>query len=328
MNRIFLVFLVFVSCRVCGQDGFIYTVNGKTSVQNLNLTLTHEHIMSNFGSPPSADSKYDSVALFKQVVPYLSKIKALGVSSIFDCTAAYFGRNVSMLKLLSRVSGIQIITNTGFYGAHNDYYVPDFVKDASVEEIAAIWIAEFNNGIEQTGIKPGFIKLAFDTGIPSEIDIKLFEAGVQTHLQTGLTMVVHTGNNLEAAKEQLKLLKDKKVSGSAWVWAHANQVKDRELLQNAALRGGWISLDGVKVSNVQEYVEMIEFFRSKKLLHKVLLSHDGNSFPRGGAIREYEAIFSALIPELKKRGFAYTEINQLMIKNPQEAFAIKVRLIE
>jgi len=284
--------------------------------------------MSNFGSPPSADSKYDSAALFKQVVPYLSKIKALGVSSIFDCTAAYFGRNVSMLKLLSRVSGIQIITNTGFYGAHNDYYVPDFVKNATVEEIAAIWIAEFNNGIERTGIKPGFIKLGFDAGTPSEIDLKLFKAGILTHLQTGLTMVVHTGNNLAAAKEQIKLLNDRKISASAWVWAHANQVKDMELLQKAALMGGWISLDGVKVSNVMEYVEMIELFRSKKLMHKILLSHDGNSFPRGGAIREYEAIFSALIPELKKRGFADTEISQLMIKNPQEAFAIRVRLIE
>lgn len=331
MNKSYLLLLIFISCRVFGQNGdtgFIYTVNGKINIENLGFSLSHEHIMSNFGAVPAYRAQYDSVALFNQVIPYLKRIRSQGVISIFDCTAAYFGREVTLLKKIANATGIQIITNTGFYGGARDKYIPLFAFDASVEEIAKIWIAEFENGIDQIGIKPGFIKLAFDEGAPSAIDIKLFTAGIQTHLKTGLTMVVHTGNNPLAAKEQLRLLKEKKVSPAAWVWAHANFVDSMDLLAEAAIAGAWISLDGAKGLNISEYISKIAFFRERKLLHKILLSHDGNSFPRGAGIRKYEAIIMELIPALRKLGYSDDEINLVMIKNPREAFIIKVKAIE
>jgi predicted metal-dependent phosphotriesterase family hydrolase len=331
MNKSLLLFLIFISFRVWGQNGdagFIYSVNGKLTIEKLDISLTHEHIMSDFGADPAYKAQYDTTALFNQVIPYLKQIRSQGVISIFDCTAAYFGREVTLLKKIANATGIQIITNTGFYGAARDKYIPMFAFDASVEEIAKIWIAEFENGIDQTGIKPGFIKLGFDEGEPSAIDIKLFKAGIQTHLNTGLTMVVHTGNNPMAAKEQLRLLMEKKVSPAAWVWAHANFVDNMELLAEGAVNGAWISLDGAKGSNLNEYIEKITYFRERKLLHKILLSHDGNSFPRGAGIRKYETITMELIPALRKLGYSDNEINQLMIKNPREAFKIKVKPIE
>lgn len=317
-----------IACQLNGQnsgEGFIYMVNGKQAIEKLGFSLTHEHIMSNFGGTPEDEAKYDSIALYKQVIPYLKKIKSQGIATVFDCTAAYFGRDVLRLKKISDSCKIQIVTNTGFYGGANDKYIPKFAFDSKAKAIAKIWIKEFEDGIAETGIKPGFIKLAFDDGQPSKIDIKLFKAGIITHLKTGLSMVVHTANNTEAAKEQLKLLTRYKVHPSAWIWAHANLVKDKELLVQAASKGAWISLDGVKESNVSEYVNVISFFKERKLLHKILLSHDGNSFPRGGTIRKYEAITTLLIPELLKGLCSADEINQMMIQNPKEAFSIKVR---
>lgn len=326
--KAFLFLIVFMFSQVYGQsknDGFIYSVSGKLAIHNLNFALTHEHIMSDFGGAPSYKPKYDTAVLFRQVVPYLKSIKSQGVVSIFDCTAAYFGRDVLLLKRLAEATGMQIITNTGFYGAANDRYVPPFVAEADAAEIASVWIAEFQNGIDSTGIKPGFIKLAFDEGIPSEIDLKLFEAGLRTHLQTGLTLVVHTGNNTLAAKEQLRLLAEYKVSPAAWVWAHANNVEDKALLVEAALKGAWISLDGVKASNIASYINTISLFRERNLLHKILLSHDGNSFPRGAAIRPYDAITQNLIPALLNVGYSMKEIEQVMMKNPGHCFITSVK---
>jgi phosphotriesterase-related protein len=191
------------------------------------------------------------------------------VYRLFDCTAAYFGRDVSTLKVFADSTGLNIITNTGFYGAANDRYIPQLAYTLSEKEIAAIWIREFTEGIDQTGIKPGFIKLAFDDGAPSEIDLKLFRAGMLTHLVTGLTLVIHTGNNSAAGQKQLELLVNQKVSPSAWVWAHANQSKDMQVLLEAATKGPWISLDGVKESNVAEYIDKIEVFKAKGLLHGI-----------------------------------------------------------
>ncbi len=41
--------------------------------------------------------------------------------------------------------------------------------------------------------------------VSSEIDIKLFEAGVITHKNTGLTLAVHTGDNIAAIELQLQI---------------------------------------------------------------------------------------------------------------------------
>ena len=184
---------------------------------------------------------------------------------------------------------------------------------------------KFEKGIDNSGIKPGFIKLAFDDGVPSEIDIKLFKAGIITHLKTGLTIVAHIGNNAEAAAMQMRLLKENKVQLSAWVWAHANNIKDNEVLARAAADGAWISLDGVKTSNIDEYINRLNFFKERKLLNKILLSHDGNSFPRGNAIRPYHAITKDLLPAMRNAGFTTMDIEQTLIQNPANAFCISIK---
>ncbi len=325
MYKTVIIFFLFYTSKIFGQETYIYTVNGKTNTADLGFSLTHEHIMSNFGAEPSLVSSYDTVKLFQQVIPYLRKVKLQGVHTIFDCTAAYFGRNVQLLKTISDSTGINMVTNTGFYGASNDKYVPEFAKAATAETIAAVWIDEFENGIDKTTIKPGFIKLAFDNDQPSHIDLKLFKAGLLTHKKTGLTLVVHTGNNIEAISEMMKLLIEQHVQPSAMVWAHANNVESLEVLMNKAVEGIWISLDGVKESNINDYLKKLQFFKSYNLLNKILLSHDGNSFPRGGVIRQYDAIVSYLIPALKTNGFSDADTNQLMVQNPKNAFTLQIR---
>ena len=322
---IIIVVLSF-SCKKSETQFKVNTVQGIVKVSELGLTLTHEHIMSNYGKEISETSNYDSLALLNQVIPYLNKLKALGVHSIFDCTTGHFGRRVDLLKTISDSTGIFIVTNTGFYGAASDRYIPEFAYRATAQSISEIWINEFENGIDGTGIKPGFIKLAFDDDTaPSNIDKKLFEAGVLTHLKTGLTLAVHTGNNIDAVEWQIKLLDKYGIHPSAWIWTHANKVQYDDILIDKAEEGAWISLDGVKESNTNEYIERIKLFKQKNLLNKVLLSHDGNGFPQGGEIRKFDAIFGALIPELLNNGFTMNEINQMMIKNPKDAFAIRVR---
>lgn len=325
------ILLPLVFILACKQDnssqngGVIHTINGPVDVDDLKITFTHEHLMSNFGMDPDEAPNYDEAALLTQVIPYLRKIKSLGVNSIFDCTTAYFGRRVDLLKTMADSSGIQIVTNTGFYGAADDRYVPEFAFGATAEEISKLWIEEFEEGIDGTGVRPGFVKLAFDAGMPSEIDKKLFTAGILTHLSTGLTLAVHTGNNPEAVTAQLKLLAQYEVNPDAWVWVHAHLVEDLQILLSAAAAGAWISLDGAKESNVQEYMNRIDRFRSQNLLHKILLSHDGDGFPMGGKIREFEAIPRHLIPAMLSNGFTEKEVDQIMVRNPKEAFMIRTR---
>lgn len=323
---VFSVVVLFIALgESSSEDGVIRTVQGPVGSDTLGMTLSHEHLFSNFGLPINETNTYDKTALFAQVIPYLRMLHSQGVRTIFDCTASYFGRRADLLKAISDSTGIRIVTNTGIYGAADDRYVPSYAYNASAAELAQYWIAEAENGIDGTAILPGFVKLAFDQGPPSDIDRKLFEAGLLTHLKTGLTVAVHTGGNPDAVHLQLALLDKYGVHPSAWIWTHANLHDDFKLLLEVADRGAWISMDGVKRENVEQYLEYIQRFMDAGLLDRLLLSHDGNAYPGGGDIRPFEAIPKELIPAMRSHGFTESIIDQLLVKNPGEAYSSRVR---
>jgi len=175
------------------------------------------------------------------------------VKTILDCTPNFLGRDVALLKMLSEKSGLNILTNTGYYGAVEYKFLPPWAFTDTPEQLATRWIDEAKNGIEGTGVKPGFIKSAVNGKSLTEMEKKLITAAALTHLGTGLTVCTHTGPSIPAF-EQIDLLKKNGVAPDAFVWVHA-QV------------------------------------------------------------------------ETEKKGFKTIDIDQLLVKNPQEAFAIRVRKI-
>ena len=317
----------------------ILTVTGAITPHQLGICLTHEHVMSTFGAEPSEPATYDRAALMSQVLPYLQQIRQLGCQTIVDCTTAYFGRDVRLLRQLAQQSKLQIITNTGYYGAADDRYVPQHAYQESAEAIAQRWTNEFQRGIDGTDIRPGFVKIALDEGPVSAIDAKLVRAAALTHAATGLTVACHTGNNPAGAKAALTILREEGVSPEAWIWTHANKVATIDTVLPAAQTGAWISLDGVRASKqdsstslaeetaINRHVRYLQAMKQYGLLSQVLLSHDGNSFPRGGPIRPYDAIFTTLRPRLESEGFTSSEIQQLLVDNPARAFTIRKRRV-
>ena len=182
--------------------------------------------MSIFGGQPVKVAQYDEEKLFAKVIPYLKMLKVFGVQTICECTGAYFGRRVDLLRRISHETGMQILTNTGYFGAAHDRYVPAHAFAETIDQIAQRWIDEWENGIDGTDIRPGFIKIGVDPGMPSDIDKKLILAAGKTHLKTGLTIVSHTSGSTDAAVEQVAMLEEMGVHPEAWIWAHAQRVKD------------------------------------------------------------------------------------------------------
>ncbi|PPK84530.1 phosphotriesterase-related protein [Neolewinella xylanilytica] len=319
--------------------GTIMTVIGPVDPDSLGFCLPHEHLLSRFGEEPAEPGRYDEAAVTATVLPYLSYLSGLGVKAIADCTAHSFGRNPSMLAKLATDSGLHIITNTGYYGAAEDRYIPGAAHGQSAEEIAAEWIREFEEGIGDTGIRPGFVKTAVDNGPISEIDAKLVRAAAITHRATGLTLAIHTGNNAPAAAQQLTILEGEGVHPSAWTWTHAFQVPDPAPLVEAATAGAWISLDGLKLPYYQagraqgddtfdRHLELLLALRKSGHLGQVLLSHDGSTFPPDlTARRPMDFLSNAFLPVLRAKGFSEEEIDTLTVRNPAAYFTIRERLL-
>jgi phosphotriesterase-related protein len=311
---------------------FINTINGTIEASALGKTLIHEHFLVDFiGADKVSYDRWNREIVVKKVLPFLEEAKQAGVKSIFDCTPNFLGRDVVLLQMLTQQSGLNIITNTGYYGAVGNKYLPAWAFTESPEQLATRWINEFEHGIDNTSVKPGFIKISVDASADglSETHKKLVQAAALTHLKTGLPICSHTGLS-KAAFEEINILKEAGVHPSAFVWVHAQAEKDRTMHTKAAQLGSWVSLDGIGWGDFDNYADSILQLKLKGLLNRVLISHDAGWYkpdePNGEFIG-YTNIFTELIPRLKQKGFTEKDINQLLIKNPAEAMGMRVRKV-
>lgn len=322
------------------ETPFIMTVNGKVNTKSLTITLPHEHITTDFtGAEIVVQPQYSQTDAINIILPWIKKVKQRGVSLLIECTPRYIGRDVRLLKLLSDKSGVHIMTNTGYYAAVSQKYLPKHAFDESANQLSVRFLKEWTEGIDQTGIRPGFIKLGVDKGPLKEVEKKLIKAGAITHLQSGLKIAIHTGD-AAAAKEELSILTEGGVAPEAFIWVHAQNDQTGDTQVELAKRGCWISLDGINASDasIQRYSNFLLKLKENNLLDKVLISHDDgwavnknddtrlvalNLFANGNTV-PYQTIFTKLKPFLMQRGFTENDVSILMIKNPGTAYAIKI----
>lgn len=330
-KRVLPLILLMILITRCSTipEGIIMTVNGPVSAREMGITLVHEHILVDFiGADSINDSRWNRSEVIKKSLPFLKQIKELGCKSFVECTPAYLGRNPLLLRELSNSSGLNILTNTGYYGAGNNKYLPQHAFDETADQLADRWIKEWENGIDATGIRPGFIKIGVGSERLSDLHKKLVVAAARTHLKTGLTIASHTGPAVPAF-EQIEILHSEGVAPEAFIWVHAQVEKDFSNHVKAAKMGAWIGLDGLNDNNMEDYVRMIKNMKENNMLGKVLLSHDSGWYhpgeENGGEYRGYTTIFEKLIPLLKNENFSEKEIHQLLDSNPAGAFTIRIR---
>jgi predicted metal-dependent phosphotriesterase family hydrolase len=309
----------------------IMTVRGWLPARQLGFTLTHEHIMVDFIGADKVDpSRYDATEVYEVALPHVQNLRAKGCRSLVECTPAYLGRDVRLLKRLSDQTGLHFVTNTGYYGAAGEKHLPPQAYTATAGEIAEIWIKEWRDGIGDTRIRPGFIKCGVDRLPLSDVQSKMIEAAAITHLATGLSIGIHTGDGL-AALEELNILSKRGVDPRAWIWIHAQNEKNRAIHLQAASAGGWVSFDNIHKDSLADTLIFIKDMKKEKLLDHVLLSHDAGWYhvgeKNGGNFTGYTFIADTLIPAMHENGFSHTEIDQLFVHNPAKAFTVRVRKI-
>ncbi|WP_236979019.1 phosphotriesterase family protein [Membranihabitans maritimus] len=322
-----IILLVLIISYSCKSPYTYYTVEGKINKYPTEgeIWLSHEHILVDFiGAMKINKDDYSQSEVINTILPKLKELHKWGVKYFVDATPNFLGRDPNLLKELSRLSGIQILTNTGFYGAVNNKYIPKIAFDLSAEEIADIWIDEFENGIGDSGIKPGFIKIGVDAKDPLHpMHQKLVKAAALTHLQTGLTIASHTGK-AKGLWPQLEILKKTGVSPSAFIWVHAQNETNPKEYKKAAEEGCWISLDGMGW-NTNSYNTKLQWAKENDILDKILISHDAGWFDPQKSKQEitpYTNIFEKIIPQLKASGFTDFDFNCLLKENPAKAFNI------
>jgi phosphotriesterase-related protein len=305
------------------------TVLGPIRPRELGPTLPHEHVFLDFvGADKVSKERYDPAEVFEVARPQLQLLKDFGGQSLVECTPAYIGRDPALLKRLSEACEVHLLTNTGYYGAGDNRYLPRHATTETADELAARWLLEWRDGIEGTGIRPGFIKIGVDSGKLSDMHRKLVRAAARTHLASGLTIAAHTGDGV-AALDELATLREEGAGASALIWVHAQNEPDTEKHVRAAELGAWVEFDHVSPKTVDRHVDLVKIMKARGVLHRTLVSHDAGWYeagkPNGGEYRPYDTIFREFIPALKADGFTQAEVDQLIIGNPREAFSIRIR---
>jgi phosphotriesterase-related protein len=328
-EMIILFFLIAISCS--NKDGTVITVNGEIRAGEMGRTLHHEHLLVDFiGADSTGYHRWNKDSVAKKVLPYLSELKNLGYHTLVECTPAYLGRDPELLKMLSEKSELHLLTNTGYYSAVDSKYLPPHAFSETAEELAARWIDEARNGIEGTGVFPGFIKIAVENKSLEQIHRKIAGAAALTHKATGLIIMSHTGTAIPAF-QQLEILKNYGVHPSAFIWTHAQNEPDFNKHADAAKRGAWVAFDGFSPKQVDRYIEFTIFMKKHGLLNRVLFSHDAGWYkpgePGGGEFRGFTDIEELFIPRLRENGVSQQDLYQLFVLNPKDAFQVKYRLL-
>jgi len=315
--------------RAPKKEAQAMTVRGPIPAEQLGATLPHEHLLLDFiGADQISRDRYNQDVVFEALLPHVQQVKDLGCDTLVECTAKWLGRDVVLLRRLSKATGLQILTNTGCYGAAQNKFLPRYVFTDSHNDLAARWVAEWQDGIDGTEIRPGFIKIGVDSGRLSDVHRKLVRAAARTHLQSGLTIAAHTGDGV-AALDEISTLKDSGVSPRAFIWVHAQNESDEETQLRAAEQGAWIEFDNLSPKDLTKHLNLVQSMKAHGYLGQVLVSHDAGWYevgkPDGGEFRPFTTMFTDFIPALKKADFTDDEIHRLLVVNPREAFSIRVR---
>jgi phosphotriesterase-related protein len=310
------------------EKNIVMTVRGPIPARSMGLTLVHEHILVDFiGADSIVPGRYNRKEAFDLALPHLRDLYNKGCRTLVECTPQWLGRDPLLLRELSAASKLHILTNTGYYGAAEEKFLPASLKTTTAAQLAAAWADEYTKGIGETGIKPGFMKLGADD-LPFTDNIqKILKAGALTHRSTGLPIAIHTSKGGNPAREELRLLTENGAAPDAFIWVHAQNEQDPAVYEEIARAGAWVELDGFHRDQTDAYVAMLLRLKIQRCWHRVLVSQDAGWYhvgePGGGNFRPYLDIFDHLLPAMRKSGFTEEDINQLMVINPSLAFCIR-----
>jgi phosphotriesterase-related protein len=198
----------------------VMTVRGPISSDELGVTSMHEHILWDGrvyrqkyeallpGDPPVAPD--DQVALNnfgllqhnfmmswdactmrdeEVMAAEASDFRASGGNAMLDMSAPGLRCDLPGIRRISEKSDVHIIATTGLY--MEDCW-PERFRSMTVEQYIDYMKGEITSGIEDTGIKPGHIKVAIEKGF-SEQEERLLRAAARVVNETGYSMTVHLG---------------------------------------------------------------------------------------------------------------------------------------
>ncbi|SRR5581483_7086260 len=304
--------------------GRAQAVTGVVDVERLGFTLPHEHLFlrmwANDGRGGMEQAADEEVLLEE-----LTAFRRLGGMSLLDLTPRGCGRDPLAARRLSQESGLTIIMGCGWYT--EPYYPPeDALARRSVNAIADQLVAEIEEGIDGTGVRPGVIgEIGVSQGWLSPLEERVHRAVARAHRRTGLAIITHT-QHAAAGFAQLEVFEEEGVDLRRVCVGHCDSQPYLDYCVAIAARGAFVAFDniGLQMGQLEDrLVHLIKALVEQGLAEHVLLSHDvgQTSELRTFGGRGFTYLSELFLPKLRAAGLSEALIEQLTVVNPQRLIA-------
>ncbi|MFD5697106.1 phosphotriesterase family protein [Streptomyces lasiicapitis] len=215
----------------------VRTVLGDVAPGELGVCDAHDHLF--LTSPQLPGQELDSV---EAAARELAAFRAAGGQSVVQWTPYGMGRRAAELPGLARTSRVRIVAATGLH--QSVHYTPELLSALRAEGLDALFVRELTQGIGDSGVRAGLIKVAGGFhGLDAHARWTM-TAAAGAHRATGAPIAVH----LELGTGVLDVLDllcgELEVPPGKVILGHLNRAPDLDVHREAAAAGAWLAFDG------------------------------------------------------------------------------------
>lgn len=311
-------------------SGYIQTITGKIRTDEFGPAHSHEHLVAHATPELVREDRDLALSEPEKVKPDIEAFQAAGGRAIVEMTTVDYGRNLLALQRLALDTGLQVVAATGF---NKGKYCRPFTEGKNPDAIARALILEVEEGIGESGVKPGVVKAATSLNKILPWEEVALRAAARTHLATGCPISTHTEAGT-MAEEQLAVFLEEGVAPESVIFGHMDRNPNLELHRRLAGKGAFISYDQVPKPkyNTEPVVLDLVVAMAKEGLHRQILI--GGDFSRRSYFKGWggspgldyllRVFRRKLVERLEEAGLSGERIAyELFIENPRRAFAFR-----
>jgi len=314
----------------------VQTVTGPVAADTLGTTLMHEHLL--VGWPGwEVEAVADRAARRERVarcVERMTELKAHGLTTLVDPCPIDLGRDVDLMAEVAQASGVHMVCATGLY--KEDEGAPAYFKfrthwGDALAEMTDVFVRELTQGVGETGIRAGVIKVATGVGRITPYEEIVLRAAARAHAATGAPITTHTDQGT-MGPEQLELLVAEGVSPGAIVIGHSCGASDVHYHLQMLDRGATLGFDrfGLEILHPdRERLAVLIGLLGLGFERQLVLSHDTVWCWRGRAPKlppellphwKPTYVFETIVPQLRAAGVGEAKIHTMLVDNPRRYF--------
>jgi len=315
------------------SNTLVNTVNGPINVNELGVTLMHEHIMIGFPGW-EADSLRPGPGrdeMMEICCDRISDMQSRGVQSMVDPCPNDLGRDIVFAAEVAEKTGFNIICATGLYKESSggaEYWKIRSNYESTVAAMAELFIHELTTGVGATGIKAGIIKVASDVGKITDYEHNVLEAAAIASKEIGAPITTHTDEGT-IGDEQQRILTEFGVEPHKIIIGHSCGTTDHDYHLNILDQGSYLGFDRfgtVAVFPDEKRVQSLIALLLKNKEEQIVIAHDSTWCFLGNPILKRTQLppthfHDTIIPQLLAAGVTKQQIERMLVDNPRRYFS-------